>query len=109
MLLLYLDTGCIETEQISVTTTYLSITKLQVMVNLHLAPFPKPISSLADDYPLEQNHKGWQVSPPSSLLPFKTAFIVELSMSISGAYLRNPNIVNSSCRWKRIVNEPIEA
>lgn len=33
----------------------------QVMVNLHLAPFPRPVSSLVADYPLEQGHKGWQV------------------------------------------------
>ncbi|CAL8462880.1 g2414 [Coccomyxa elongata] len=33
----------------------------EVMVNLHLAPFPRPVSSLVADYPLEQGHKGWQV------------------------------------------------
>ena len=36
---------------------------LQVLVNLHLAPFPKPASSIVDDFPTEQNHKGWQVMP----------------------------------------------
>ncbi|KAK9907269.1 hypothetical protein WJX75_000339 [Coccomyxa subellipsoidea] len=33
----------------------------EVMTNLHLAPFPRPVSSLVADYPLEQGHKGWQV------------------------------------------------
>ena len=40
---------------------------MQVMVGVHLAPFPKPISSITDDFPTEQNHKGWQVG---SLQPF---------------------------------------
>ncbi len=41
----------------------------QVMVNLHLAPFPQPVSSLVADYPLEQGHKGWQVRciPPTTV------------------------------------------
>ena len=34
---------------------------VQVMMNLHLAPFPRPVSSLVADYPLEQGHKGWHV------------------------------------------------
>ena len=33
-----------------------------MMVNLHLAPFPRPVSSLVDDFPTEQGHKGWEVS-----------------------------------------------
>ena len=33
----------------------------QTMIGVHLAPFPKPISSITDDFPTEQNHKGWQV------------------------------------------------
>ena len=40
-----------------------SLSLLQVLVNLHLAPFPKPASSIVDDFPTEQNHKGWQVTP----------------------------------------------
>lgn len=45
---------------------------VQVMTNLHLAPFPRPVSSLVADYPLEQGHKGWQVRchPNSSPITF---------------------------------------
>lgn len=32
----------------------------QVMVNLHLAPFPRPVTSLIADFPLEQADRGWQ-------------------------------------------------
>jgi hypothetical protein len=52
---------------------------VQVMTNLHLAPFPRPVSSLVADYPLEQGHKGWQVrchpnSSPTTFpgLPYAT-------------------------------------
>lgn len=31
------------------------------MNSLHLAPFPRPLASLVDDYPPEQGHKGWLV------------------------------------------------
>ncbi|KAK9821580.1 hypothetical protein WJX81_008053 [Elliptochloris bilobata] len=33
----------------------------EVMNSLHLAPFPRPLASLVDDYPPEQGHKGWLV------------------------------------------------
>ena len=33
----------------------------QMMTNLHLAPFPRPVSSLIADYPLQQGDHGWQV------------------------------------------------
>ena len=33
----------------------------QVMTSLHLAPYPRPLASLVDDYPPEQGHKGWLV------------------------------------------------
>lgn len=38
-------------------------------MSLHLAPFPKPLSSIVDDFPTEQNHKGWQVRAASSSPP----------------------------------------
>ena len=31
------------------------------MWNLHVTPVPHPASSLVDDFPTEQGHKGWQV------------------------------------------------
>lgn len=33
----------------------------QALVNLHLAPFPRPATSLVEDFPSEQGHKGWMV------------------------------------------------
>lgn len=34
---------------------------MQVLNSLHLAPFPRPLASLVEDYPPEQGHKGWLV------------------------------------------------
>ena len=34
---------------------------VQVLNSLHLAPFPRPLASLVEDYPPEQGHKGWLV------------------------------------------------
>ena len=36
---------------------------LQIMVNFHLAPYPRPDASFVSDAPKEQHHKGWQVCP----------------------------------------------
>ena len=32
----------------------------ELLRNLHLAPYAKPIVSLIDDFPMVQRHKGWQ-------------------------------------------------
>ena len=32
----------------------------ELLRNLHLAPYAKPIVSLIDDFPIVQRHKGWQ-------------------------------------------------
>lgn len=32
----------------------------ELLRNLHLAPFSKPLVSLIDDFPVQQKHKGWQ-------------------------------------------------
>ena len=32
----------------------------ELLRNLHLAPYAKPIVSLVDDFPMVQRHKGWQ-------------------------------------------------
>ncbi|KAK9805857.1 hypothetical protein WJX73_008965 [Symbiochloris irregularis] len=32
----------------------------ELLRNLHLAPFSKPMVSLIDDFPVQQKHKGWQ-------------------------------------------------
>ena len=32
----------------------------ELLRNLHLAPYMKPIVSLIDDFPTHQKHKGWQ-------------------------------------------------
>ena len=32
----------------------------ELLRNLHLAPYSKPVVSLIDDFPLQQRHKGWQ-------------------------------------------------
>jgi len=32
----------------------------ELLRNLHLAPYLKPIVSLIDDFPTHQRHKGWQ-------------------------------------------------
>lgn len=32
----------------------------ELLRNLHLAPYAKPIVSLVDDFPMVQKHKGWQ-------------------------------------------------
>lgn len=32
----------------------------ELLRNLHLAPYAKPIVSLIDDFPVVQHHKGWQ-------------------------------------------------
>ena len=37
---------------------------VQVLNSLHLAPFPRPLASLVEDYPPEQGHKGWLVRAP---------------------------------------------
>ena len=33
----------------------------ELLRNLHLAPFSKPLVSLIDDFPVQQKHKGWQI------------------------------------------------
>ena len=43
-------------------------------MNLHLAPFPRPVTSLIADFPLEQSDRGWQArSPLLSLLSWAFA------------------------------------
>ena len=32
----------------------------ELLRNLHLAPYAKPVVSLVDDFPMVQKHKGWQ-------------------------------------------------
>ena len=32
----------------------------ELLRNLHLAPYLKPVVSLIDDFPQQQRHKGWQ-------------------------------------------------
>ena len=32
----------------------------ELLRNLHMAPYTKPIVSLIDDFPIHQRHKGWQ-------------------------------------------------
>ncbi len=32
----------------------------ELLRNLHLAPYAKPMVSLVDDFPVVQKHKGWQ-------------------------------------------------
>ena len=32
----------------------------ELLRNLHMAPYTKPILSLIDDFPIYQRHKGWQ-------------------------------------------------
>lgn len=32
----------------------------ELLRNLHMAPYMKPIVSLIDDFPMYQRHKGWQ-------------------------------------------------
>jgi hypothetical protein len=32
----------------------------ELLRNLHLAPYAKPIVSLVNDFPMAQKHKGWQ-------------------------------------------------
>lgn len=32
----------------------------ELLRNLHLAPYLKPVVSLIDDFPTHQRHKGWQ-------------------------------------------------
>ena len=32
----------------------------ELLRNLHLAPYLKPVVSLIDDFPTHQKHKGWQ-------------------------------------------------
>ena len=40
---------------------HVSMLCAQMMTNLHLAPFPRPVSSLIADYPQQQGDHGWQV------------------------------------------------
>ena len=32
----------------------------ELLRNLHVAPYSKPMVSLVDDFPMHQKHKGWQ-------------------------------------------------
>ena len=32
----------------------------ELLRNLHMAPYLKPVVSLIDDFPQQQRHKGWQ-------------------------------------------------
>ena len=34
-----------------------------MMVNFHMAPYPRPEASFVEDNPQQQRHKGWQVLP----------------------------------------------
>lgn len=65
----------------------------ELLRNLHLAPYAKPIVSLVDDFPMVQRHKGWQFGflagnttrqmtcalASHSLLPLKSVHDVFLS------------------------------
>lgn len=68
----------------------------QVLNNLHLAPFPRPVSSLVADYPLEQGHKGWQVCLAPASQPTRTRDAVQdpakLQLSVSLCQTNNIHV-----------------
>ena len=65
----------------------------ELLRNLHLAPFSKPMVSLIDDFPVQQKHKGWQFG----YLASNTSSQVCAPFGLASPCLKMPVRIHRAC------------